>query len=133
MSVTVRRKRSWRYGLRFLTLLEILITAPFCWVAARDLSPALGLLLFAIVTVPTGLMLLHFERWSVTFSQKGIEWKRYFHPWSHVERVWESHSATELRVISIRFRDGQVLRFRMEEDNAEQARKWIIRHCSIES
>ena len=133
MTVTVRRKRSWRYGLRILLAFYILTTAPFCWVAGNDLGMGFGLLLFGMVTLPVTLLHLHFERWNVTFSQKGIEWRRHYRPWSQVERVRESWSATEQRVLSIRFRDGKTLRFRMEEENAEQARKMICRHCSIET
>lgn len=133
MTVTVRKKRSWRYLMRFLTALDVMAAAALCALYARMLTIGVGAMLFGMVTVPMAAMLLYYERWSVTFSREGIRWKGMFRPWSQVERVRESWSATEQRVLSIRFRDGKTLRFRMEEENAEQARKMICRHCSIET
>ena len=133
MSVTVRRKRSWRNWMRFLFVLDAASMVLLCWMSAEILTVGTGLVLFGMMTAPAATLLLHEERWSVTFSREGILWKKQLRPWSQVERVWESHSVTERQVISIRFRDGRTLRLRMEEENAGQARKTIIRHCSIKT
>lgn len=132
MAVTIRKKREWRYLLRFLTILELAAAAMLWWMCAQMRSPGAGALLFGLLTVPVVVLLWRFERWSVTFSREGIRWKGQLRPWSQVVRVRESRSATERMVLSVHFRDGRVLRFRMEEENAEQARRMICRHGSIE-
>lgn len=131
MKVTVRKKRAWRYLARFLMALDVTVSATLCWFGAEILTFCGAAALFLLMTTPMAAMLWHYERWSVTFSREGILWKGKLRPWTQVKRVRESCSATELWVISIAFRDGKVLRFRMEEENAGTARNVITRHCSI--
>ena len=133
MTVIVRRNRSRRYMLRFLMVLDLLAAVLVCGFGAELLTIGTGAALFLLMTAPMAVLLFFHERWSVTFSRDGILWKGRLRPWTQVERVRESHSATDRQVISLHFRDGKTLRFRMEEENAEQARKMICCHFSIET
>lgn len=130
-TVTVRKKQSWRWGIRLLTGFFVLVMTVLCLYAKLDLG--LSVLLCGPVLAPMTALLWYYERWCIIFGPGGIRWRGTLRPWTQVERVWESWSVSELRVVSIRFRDGKTLRFRMEEEHAQQARRLICRRCSIET
>ena len=95
---------------------------------------------FLIIAVPTILFLpcpLYYATWQITFDADGIQ-KRLFginhkkYAWTQVKEVRSAWLISERsNGISIIFKDKKAVRFRMDCENAEAAKKLILSHCSI--
>ena len=101
-----------------------------------DFSPVIAVMYCVIPVAVLMLLPLYYASWQITFDANGIH-KRLFwinvgsHTWAQVQEVRSAFSYTEQEVISILFKDGKTLRFRMMCENATQARKLILSHSSI--
>ena len=99
----------------------------------------IGIILM-LLGIPTFLFLpfpLYYATWQITFDADGIQ-KRLFgikckkHAWTQVKEVRSAWLISERsNVISIIFKDKKAVRFRMDCENAEAAKKLILSHCSI--
>ena len=99
----------------------------------------IGIILL-IIAVPTILFLpcpLYYATWQITFDADGIQ-KRLFwlnqkrYAWTQVKEVRSAWLISERNYgISIIFKDKKAVRFRMDCENAEAAKKLILSHCSI--
>lgn len=116
----------------FALLLATVFLAPpaaFGW--------GMSLLLFAMAAIPLLPLPLYFGTWQITFDSKGIHKKLFWikgksHTWAQVKEVRSALLISEKNtVVSILFKDGKAIRFRMDCENAEKARTHILSHCSI--
>jgi hypothetical protein len=93
-----------------------------------------------LLTIPAFLFLplpLYYATWQITFDAHGIQkrlWgihsKKYV--WAQVKEVRSAWLISERsNGISIIFKDNKTIRFRMDCDNAKQAKQLILSHCSI--
>lgn len=99
----------------------------------------IGIILL-IIAVPTILFFpcpLYYATWQITFDADGIQ-KRLFginhkkYTWTQVKEVRSAWLISERsNGISIIFKDKKAVRFRMDCENAEAAKKLILSHCSI--
>ena len=99
----------------------------------------IGIILMLLV-IPTLLFLpfpLYYATWQIKFDADGIQ-KRLFginckkHAWTQIKEVRSAWLISERSYgISIQFKDGKSVRFRMDCENAEAAKKLILSHCSI--
>ena len=106
-------------------------------ISASDYDIEIVLFLLA---VPAFLFLsypLYYATWQIAFDSDGIQ-KRLFwinqkrHAWTQVKAVHSAWLISERSFgISIKFKDRKTIRFRMDCENAEQAKKQILSHCSI--
>jgi len=99
----------------------------------------IGIILI-VLAIPTFLLLplpLYYATWQITFDADGIQ-KRILginckkRPWTQVNEVRSAWLISERSYgISIIFKDKKAVRFRMDCENAEAAKKLILSHCSI--
>lgn len=136
--VIVRMCKSHRIGVITISALLIAgaLVSMIVLVSLAEMDLWMGILLCA---VPVVLMLplpLYCSSWQITLNANGIH-KRLFwintgtHSWAQVKEVRSTFSYTEHEVISILFKDGKTMRFRMICENADKARKLILSHHSI--
>ena len=121
------------FGILFLCMLAAVIYV----IASSEFEIGVTLMLLAI---PAFLFLplpLYYAAWQITFDAEGIQ-KRLFgidqkkYAWTQVKEVRSAWLISERsNGISIMFKDKKAIRFRMDCDNAEQAKKHILSHCSI--
>lgn len=129
-TVIVRRNRAHRAGVWILSGAECLALG-FLWVFWGGMDPVLGLLcggMAAVIILPAWA----YTRLRVVFSREGIRWKGKLRSWTQVERVWTDRTHGDQDTLHIRFRDGAVLRLRLIEENAAQARRMVCAHHSVE-
>lgn len=99
----------------------------------------IGIILM-LLAIPTFLFLpfpLYYATWQITFDADGIQ-KRLFginckkRPWTQVKEVRSAWLISERSYgISMIFKDRKAIHFRMDCENAEDAKKLILSHCSI--
>ena len=99
----------------------------------------IGIILM-LLAIPAFLFLpfpLYYATWQITFDADGIQ-KRLFginckkRPWTQVKEVRSAWLISERsNGLSIKFKDGKAIHFRMDCENAEAAKKLILLHCSI--
>lgn len=121
----------------FSLLFLFMLAAMIYLISSADYALGINLLL---ISVPTILFLpcpLYYATWQITFDADGMQ-KRLFwlnqkrHAWTKVEEVRSAWLISERNFgISIKFKDRKTIRFRMDCENAEQAKKLILSHCSI--
>ena len=121
------------FSLLFLFMLAAMIYV----ITSSKFEIGIILMLF---TIPTFLFLpfpVYYATWQITFDADGIQ-KRLFginckkRPWTQVKEVRSAWLISERsNGISIKFKDGNTIRFRMDCENAEAAKKLILSHCSI--
>jgi len=81
-------------------------------------------------------MLLYYETWKISFDSDGVR-KKVFgvsvkaYSYHQINDVISKSSYTEKRIVRITFIDNRSIRFRLEDENAENARKRILSYHSI--
>lgn len=136
--VIVRMNKSHCIGVITLSALLIVgaVASMIVLVSLAEIELWMEILLCAAPVVPMMILPLYYASWQITFNANGIH-KRLFwinagsHSWAQVKEVRSAFSCTEQEVISILFKDGKTMRFRMICDNAEKARKLILSYSSI--
>ena len=121
----------------FISLFLFMLAAMIYVIASSKFEIGIILMLLAI---PTFLFLpfpLYYATWQITFDADGIQ-KRLFwlnqkrYAWTQVKEVRSAWLISERSYgISILFKDKKAVRFRMDCENAEAAKKLILSHCSI--
>ena len=138
-TIVIKMRRAHRiFVLTTFSLLYISMLAAMVYLfTLSELEFGISLMLLSI---PTFLFLplpLYYATWQITFDADGIQKqllginckKRL---WTQVKEVRSAWLISERsNGISIIFRDKKVIRFRMDCENAEAARKLILSHCSI--
>ena len=125
-----------RKGHRILVITMFSLLYLFMFVA---IFYVIGTILM-LLAIPTFLFLpflLYYATWQITFDADGIQ-KRLFwlnqkrYAWTQVKEVRSAWLISERSYgISILFKDKKAVRFRMDCENAEAAKKLILSHCSI--
>ena len=120
------------------SLLYLFMLAAMIYLVASS-KFGFGIILM-LLTIPTLLFLpflLYYATWQITFDADGIQ-KRLFwlnqkrYAWTQVKEVRSAWLISERSYgISIIFKDKKAVRFRMDCENAEAAKKLILSHCSI--
>ena len=120
------------------SLLFLFILAAMIYVITSS-AYEIGTILM-LLAIPTFLFLpflLYYATWQIKFDADGIQ-KRLFgikckkHAWTQVKEVRSAWLISERSYgISIIFKDKKAVRFRMDCENAEAAKKLILSHCSI--
>ena len=124
--------------LNMFSLLFLFMLAAMIYVITSS-KFEIGIILM-LFTIPTFLFLpfpVYYATWQITFDADGIQ-KRLLginckkRPWTQVKEVRSAWLISERsNGISIKFKDGNTIRFRMDCENAEAAKKLILSHCSI--
>ena len=95
---------------------------------------------FLLISIPIILLLpypLYYASWQITLDAVSIQRRIFWlnqkpYPWTQVEEVRSSWFVSERNfAISIKLKGKKTIRFRMDCENAEAARKLILSHCSI--
>lgn len=136
--IVVRQCKTHRIGIWVFSAVFIFaLLALVIFMANLAGLPTVAGVLYCIIPVAVLMPLpLYYASWQITFDANGIH-KRLFwinagsHSWAQVKEVRSAWSYTEQEVISILFKDGKALRFRMICENADKARKIILTHSSI--
>ena len=121
------------FSVLFLSMLAAMLYV----IASSDFEPEIAVMLLA---VPVFLFLplpLYYATWQITLDAEGIR-KHIFgiafkkRPWTQVKEVRSAWLISERsNGISIIFKNGRTIHFRMDCENAEAAKKLILSHCSI--
>ena len=138
-TVAIRLCKSHRIAVYILSgsLILFSLAAMMLLVSFTEFRAGMKLLLCTAAILPLLPLPLYFATWQILFHENGIQ-KRLFwirqksRPWTQVKEVRSAWLISERNhVIRITFKDGKTIRFRMDCENAEKARKRILAHCSI--
>lgn len=138
-TVVIRKRKSHRIAVYILSaILIICLDAELFYIfKLAELKLGISLLLCAAAIFQFLLLPFYFASWKITFCASGIQkqlfgFKQKGRAWTQVKQVRSVWSASERNyVVCILFKDGKTIRFRMDCDHAENARKLILSHCSI--
>ena len=132
-ALVVKKQKSHRILIRCLATLGCTV---FLFLLCVHQDPLLNTLVL-MTQLPIALLLFYFESWAIVFFGKEIQkrcWGRQrSYTWTEIQEVASFRSATEGPFVSIRFRDGKKIRFRLEDENAVKAVALIMKHTSIVS
>ncbi len=121
----------------FCLLFLFMLAAMLYLIALSELGFRIILMLLAIPVILFLPFPLYYATWQITFDAAGIQKtalgnqsKKY--AWTQVKEVRSAWLISERSYgISIIFKDRTAIRFRMDCENAEAAKKLILSHCSI--
>ena len=137
--VVIKMRKAHRIAvLVMFSLLFLFMLAAMIYVITSS-KFEIGIILMLLV-IPTLQFLpfpLYYATWQIKFDADGIQ-KQLFgikckkHIWMQVTEVRSAWLISERNYgISIVFKDGNAIHFRMDCENAEAAKKLILSHCSI--
>ena len=132
--VVVKKNRNQIYGIRILAGICFLSLLIVIFSFGYDMGVIL-LICFPICCILITL-LLYYETWKVTCGRDCIQKVCFFHTicsysYNQITDAFLSQSYTEHSVLKVQFLSGKVLRFRLEDENADQALAKIRSHTSI--
>ncbi|MBQ7099840.1 MAG: hypothetical protein IJO05_08995 [Oscillospiraceae bacterium] len=134
-TITVRKPRSHRATSRMFAVFSVLVPV-LLTVCFRQLLGVMLLLCLPAIAVSMGV-LLYDESWRVCFDANGVQ-KAVFgiagkhHCYNEIKDVVSRCSVSEHGVIlRIIFNDGGAVKFRMQDENGEKARKYILSRHTI--
>ena len=134
-TITVRKPRIHRSASRMFAVFSVLVPV-FLTVCFRQSLGVMLILCLPAITVSLG-MLLYGESWRVCFDANGVQ-KSVFgiagkhHCYNEIKDVISRCSVSEHGVIlRIIFNDGGAVKFRMQDENGEKARKYILSRHTI--
>ena len=138
-TIVIKMRKSHRISvITMFSMLYLFMLAAMIYVITSS-KFEIGIILM-LLAIPTFLFLpvpLYYATWQITLDADGIQ-KRLFginckkRPWTQVKEVRSAWLISERsNGISIKFKDGNTIRFRMDCENAEAAKKLILSHCSI--
>lgn len=138
-TIVIRMCKKHRISILILSALLIIcmLAAMIYMISLSEFGLRTGLVLCTVTIAPFLLLPLYFTTWQITFCEEGIQ-KRLFwinqkiHAWTQIKEVRSAWLTSEQsRIISILFQDGKPIRFRMDCENAEKAKRLILSHRSI--
>ena len=137
--VVIKMRKAHRVVVLFMFILLFLFMLAAMIYVITSSKFEIGIILM-LLAIPTFLFLpfpLYYATWQIKFDADGIQ-KRLFgikckkHAWTQVKEVRSAWLISERNYgISIIFKDKKAVRFRMDCENAEAAKKLILSHCSI--
>lgn len=139
-TVVVQMNKRHRIGVLVVSSLLIVgvLASMIAMASMAEMELWLKTLLCIAPIVPLLILPLYYASWQIVLNINGIQKKLFWinmgsHSWAQIREVCATYSCTEQEVISIHFKDGKIVRFRMICENADKARKLILTHCSIGS
>ena len=134
-AVVVMKKRSHRVFALIMGVAMLLMPI-FISIAAR-ISVEMMLLCFAPVFVIACPMIWHTLTWKLCFDSKGITntvfgFRGKTHGYQEIrDAVYRYSSSDSAMIVRIVFADGKSVKFRVVDENAQKARKYLLSHHSI--
>lgn len=134
-SIVVRKRGSHRLGGRLL--FAALVCVPFLLSLLFRQLLLVMVLLCAPFMITVLMILLYAETWYIRFDPQGITHsvfgvRRRGYGWGDITDVITRRSASDNdQILRISFRDGRSLKFRLSDENGEQARKCILSRHTI--
>ena len=139
-AVVVQMNKRHRIGMLVVSSLLIVgvLASMIAMASMAEMELWLKTLLCIAPIIPLLILPLYYASWQIVLNINGIQKKLFWinmgsHSWAQIREVRATYSCTEQEVISIHFKDGKIVRFRMICENADKARKLILTHCSIGS
>lgn len=137
-AVVVQMNKSHRIGVLVVSSLLIVgvLASMIAMASMAEMELWLKTLLCIAPIIPLLILPLYYASWQIVLNINGIQKKLFWinmgsHSWAQVKEVRSTFSYTEQEIISIHFKDGKTVRFRMTCENADKARKLILSHHSI--
>ena len=133
-SIIVKKCNSHRIAVRFFTIVCLLVPAILSLCFKQTVW--IMMLLCSPVTAWMILMLLYYETWKISFDSDGVRKKVFGVPgkaysYHQIKDVISRLSYTEQGIVRITFIDNRSIKFRLEDENADKARKRILSYHSI--
>lgn len=138
-SVVIKMCKSHRISILILSafLIICMLVAIIYMISLSEFGFGTSLLLCTAAIIPFLPLPLYYATWQITFNKSGIHKHLFWinqksRAWTQVKEVRSAWLTSEKsHIVSIIFKDGKTIRFRMDCENAEKARKLILSHCSI--
>ena len=133
-SIIVKKCNSHRIAVRFFTIVFLLVPAILSLCFKQTVW--IMMLLCSPVAVGMILMLLYYETWKISFDSDGVR-KMVFgvsgkaYSYHQIKDVISRLSYTEQGIVRITFIDNRSIKFRLEDENADKARKRMLSYHSI--
>ena len=131
--VTVRKKRSYVYGVRFVSAFFAAVTLILFLILKENALYAA--LLCAVFDVPMLILLFYYETWKTVFTDGAIHRKIFFiekvYSYSDVKYAVSAYSRTLRYYLKIFLKDGKSILVPMEDENAEQAKHLLRKHVTV--
>lgn len=136
--VCVKRNKKHRVAIRLLTICNSIATIILI-IASKQIATEQAWILLTVLCVGISLsafsVLCYCETWSIMVTRSGVKRKCFFSndtfSYSQIKCITLSYSYTERYVVSIRMMNGQTLRFRYEDENANKAVTKLNKHTSM--
>lgn len=139
-TIVVKKNKAQRAGMWFLLGIFVCAATAVCllWFPVLQSSALLFCVLLVPVILYVFLMALFYQIWQVSFGPIEITIRRLFfgtksYTYVQISDVYAANSYTLHEHIHIAFSDGKKIVIRMEDENADAARKIIQSHRSIRS
>jgi hypothetical protein len=131
--VTVRKKRSYVYGVRFISAIFAAVTLILFLILRENVLYAA--LLCAVFDVPMLVLWLYYETWKMVFTESAIHRKIFFiekiYSYSDVKYAASAYSHTIRYYLKIFLKDGKSVLVPMDDENAEQAKKLLRKYVTV--
>ena len=131
--VTVRKKRSRVYGVRFISAIFAAVTLILFLILRENVLYAA--LLCSVFDIPMLVLWLYYETWKMVFTESAIHRKIFFiekiYSYSDVKYAISSYSRTLRHYFKIFFKDGKNILISMDDDNAEQAKHLLRKRVTV--
>ena len=133
-TVVVRKNKERRIGIRFFTV------ALMMFLGMLVLCAQSAYCCLAIICAPIAFsslaILIYYESWRISFLPDKITKSAFYIPsgdlsYAQIKDVTVSRSSTEYDHVSVVFSNGEHVRFRCDDDNADKALKRILSHHSM--
>ena len=133
-SIIVKKRKSHRTAVRLFLIVFLLVPV----ILALRFKQTIWIMMLMCSPVIAGmtLMLLYYETWKISFDSDGVR-KKVFgvsgkaYSYHQIKDVISRWSYTEQGIVRITFADNRSIKFRLEDENAEKARKRILSYHSI--
>ncbi len=137
--VVIRQRRNYRIFMSLFSLLLMAVTVflSVCiWISAQEEAGLMAMLLVLIEGMLCLPMVLWYTTWKVTLHEQGIRKELFGHTirdytWNQVQAVENFYPYGSYDYIYVLFKDGKKLNFRMDCDNASEAKRMLLSHFSI--
>ena len=134
-TVIVKKCKSHRTVMVIFSV-AMFVVLTMCVFAMQTAAALLFYVPFFVIWAP---MTIYFLTWQIRFEKSGIVRKVFFreskkYSFAMLREVVKSFYASERNfTVRMYFVDGKVLQFRMDDENATQAVKTLLRHGSIKT
>ena len=138
-TVVIKMNKTHRVSVFILSafLIVCMLASMIYLISLAEFGLGIELLLCVAAIVPFLPLPLYYATWQIIFNADGIQKQLFlinqeFRTWSQIKEVHSTWLTSKSNhIISIKFKNGKTIRFRMDCENAEKARKCILSLCSI--